>query len=76
MLQTSKHSQKLKLANDFYSNCVVRSLVIVRAAFAIFAMSKHTYFKPAGNRNEEQQVKLPDPTGPLMEELPSSVIST
>ena len=43
-----------------------------------FTMSKSilTYFKPVGNRNGEQQVKLPDPTGPLTEELPSSVIST
>ena len=42
-----------------------------------FAMSKSTltYFKPVGNHNGEQQVKLPDPTGPLTEELPSSVIS-
>ena len=42
-----------------------------------FAMSKSIspYFKPVGNHNGEQQVKLPDPTGPLTEELPSSVIS-
>ena len=33
-----------------------------------------TYFKSVGNDNGEQ-VKLPDPTGPLTEELPSSVIS-
>ena len=41
-----------------------------------FAMSKSilAYFKPVGNRNEEQQVKLPDLTGPLAEELLSSVI--
>ena len=42
-----------------------------------YTMSKSilTYFKPVGNRNGEEQVKLPDPTGPLTEELPSSVIS-
>ena len=31
-----------------------------------------SYFKPIGR---DQLVKLPDPTGLLMEELPSSVIS-
>jgi len=31
-----------------------------------------TYFKPVGISNGEQQVTLPDPTGPLKEELPSS----
>lgn len=38
------------------------------------AMSKSilTYSKPLG---KEQKVKLPDPTGPLTEELPLSVIS-
>ena len=42
-----------------------------------FVMSKSilTYFKPIGNCNGEQQVKLYDPTGPLTEELPSLVIS-
>jgi len=74
ILRVSKHSQKLKLAHDFYSYCFVRSLVIAHAAFAM-SKSILTYFKPVGNRNGQQQVKLPDPTGPLTEELPSSVIS-
>jgi len=34
-----------------------------------------TYFKLVGNHNGEQQVKLPDSTGPLTEKLPSSFIS-
>ena len=34
-----------------------------------------TYFKPVENHNEEQQVKLLNPIGLLMEELPSSVIT-
>ena len=71
ILQISKHSQKLKLANDFYSYCFTRSLLHVQP-LQFFTMSKSilTYFKPVGNRNGEQQVKLPNPTGPLMEELP------
>ena len=36
ILRISKHSQKLKLAHDFYSYCFVCSLVIARASFAIF----------------------------------------
>ena len=35
---------------------------------------QHNYFKPVGNCNKEQQVKLPDPIGTLMKEIPFSVI--
>ena len=46
-------------------------VVVARAAFA---MSKSISLKPVGNRGEHE-VKLSDPTGPLTEELPPSVIS-
>ena len=39
ILRISKHSQKFKLAHDFYSYCFARSHCVV-VARAVFAMSK------------------------------------
>ena len=60
ILQISKHSQKLKLAHDFYSYCFVHLLVIACAAFAIFYMCTH---KDA----------LHDVSGCILSHLPASV---
>ena len=72
-MRISKHSQKFKLAHDFYSYCFARSycIVVARAAFAKSILA-YRYFKPVENRGDE--VKVPDPTDPLTEELPPSVI--
>ena len=51
------------------------SLAYCMCSFCEFLLSILPYFKPVENHNGEQQVKLPNPTGPLMKELPSSVIS-
>ena len=49
----------------------VCSLVIAHAAFVIFCYVK----VPVENCNGEQKVKLSDPIGQLMKEIPSSGIS-
>ena len=81
ILRISNDSQKLKLANDFYSYCfslLACDLLLHMQPLRFFDMSKsiyHNYFKPVGNCNGEQQVKLPIPTSPLMKEIPFLVIS-
>ena len=49
-------------------------LLLLMQPLRLFAMSKSiNYLKPVGNCNGEQQVKLPDPTSPLMKEIPSVI---
>ena len=49
------------MVEDYYSSLAYEHLVLDNE----LSMSKSvlTYFKAGGNHNEEQQVKLPNPTG-------------
>ena len=78
ILQISKHSHNLKLAHIFSLICFAQLFCMCSwlcdIHHDICAMSKSllSYFKPVGR---DQLVKLPNPTGQLTKELPSSVIS-